>query len=109
VGAAIGFLVALTLATPAGSPAPARLSSLRPINLSLPAPPPARTPKTLAPGFFTTPIPKPPPPPTWVRAMFGDPDHPPSGSGTRSSGSHGGRGFGRGFGGGHACHGGGHH
>jgi hypothetical protein len=104
VGAAIGFWVAVTLA----APAPARLASMRPINLNLPAPAAAPSaPKTLAPGFFTTPIPKPPPAPAWVRAMFGDPDHPPAGS-TRSGhgGSHG---FGRGFGRGHgACHGGGH-
>jgi hypothetical protein len=102
VGAAIGFWVALTL----GGLAPAR-----PINLNLPPPPPPpQTPKTLPPSFFTARIPKPPPPPAWVRAMFGDPDHPPGGN---AHGGHGGgHGFGRGFGGGHGhgggCHGGGH-
>jgi uncharacterized membrane protein YgcG len=106
VGAAIGFWVALSLAVPA---------SLRPINFNLLAlptsrPPAPQAPKTLPPAFFTTPIPKPPPPPAWVRAMFGDPDRPPSGSGR---GGHGGsHGFGHGFGGGHGhgggCHGGGH-
>jgi hypothetical protein len=103
VGAAIGFWVALTL----GVPAPAR-----PINLKLQPPlPPPQTLKALPPSFFTTPIPKPPPPPAWVRAMFGDPDHPPSGN--FRSGHGGGHGFGHGFGGGHGhgggCHGGGHH
>lgn len=101
MGAAIGFWVALTL----GAPAPSR-----PINLNLQQPPPPQTLKTLPPSFFTTPIPKPPPLPAWVRAMFGDPDRVPSKYG---SGGHGGtRGFGRGFGGGHGhgggCHGGGH-
>jgi hypothetical protein len=103
VGAAIGFWVALSLAVPA---------SLRPINLNLQALPPSRppAPKTLPPAFFTTPIPKPPPAPAWMRAMFGDPDHPPTNYGR--SGHGGVRGFGRGFGGGHGhgggCHGGGH-
>lgn len=106
MGAAIGFWVALSLAVPA---------SLRPINLNLQVPPPrpaaTQAPKTLPPSFFTTQIPKPPPAPTWVRAMFGDPDHPPSGGNGR--GAHGGsHGFGHGFGGGHGhgggCHGGGH-
>jgi len=114
VGAAIGFWVALTLGVPAAKPAatPPRLATMRPLNLNLPQlQPPPQTPKALPPSFFTTPIPKPPPAPAWVRAMFGDPDHPPSGSG---HGGHGGgaHGFGRGFGGGHGhgggCHGGGH-
>jgi len=109
VGAALGFWVALTLAAPVGVPAPARLATMRPINPNLPGPvAPPQAPKTLAPSFFTTPIPKPPPAPAWVRAMFGDPDHPPAGS--ARSGHGGSHGFGRGFGG-HAhgaCHGGGH-
>ena len=106
MGAAIGFWVALTLGLPAPS---------RPVNLNLQPPPPPRpaatqAPKTLPPSFFTTQILKPPPAPAWVRAMFGDPDHPPSGNGR---GAHGGsHGFGHGFGGGHGhgggCHGGGH-
>ena len=105
MGAAIGFWVALTL----GCAGAAR----GPINLNLQAAAhrrPPQTPKTLPPSFFTTPIPKPPPAPAWVRAMFGDPDHPPSGSGRGGHG--GGHGFGHGFGGGHGhgggCHGGGH-
>lgn len=103
MGAAIGLWVALTLAVPAGV-APARLTTMRPINLNLATPPQQQAPKTLPPSFFTTPIPKPPAPPAWVRAMFGDPDHPHPGS------SHGGHGGGHAFGGGHGhgCHGGGH-
>jgi hypothetical protein len=98
VGAAIGFWVALALAVPA---------SLRPINLNLPPPRPApQAPKTLPPALFTMQIPKPPPPPAWVRAMFGDPDHPPPGS--VRSGHGGSHGFGGGHGRGGACHGGGH-
>lgn len=111
MGAAIGFWVALTLAAPAAPQQ--RLATMRPINLNLVNVPPAAQPPP-RPAFsnFQTPIPKPPAAPAWARALFGDPNKPPSGGSTRTSGGHGGGpGFGRGFGGGHrggACHGGGH-
>jgi hypothetical protein len=101
VVAAVGLWIALGLAVPA-STRPAK-----PINLNLPASTAqAQAPKTLAPNFWTAPIPK-PPPPKWVRALFGDPDHPPPG---RARSGHGGaRGPGFAGGRGHACHGGGGH
>ena len=105
MGSAIGLWVALAVAAPVNA-APAKLASLRPINLNLPPTPPAPPQQQPAWSHFQAPLPKAPPSPAWVRALFGDPNKPTS-SGTR--GVHGGsHGFGHGFGHGGGCHGGGH-
>jgi hypothetical protein len=112
VGSAIGLWVALTVAAPASAP-PAKLASLRPINLNLsPAAPPAKQ-QALPPGMFTMPPLKPPSRPAWLPPWF-LPDPSRTGGGYGSSYAHSGHG-GHALGGGRSahgrggCHGGGHH
>jgi hypothetical protein len=116
VGAAIGFWVALTVAVPVNA-APAKLASLRPINLNLPPPPPpAATPKALPPSWFTMPPLRQPSRPGWLPPwLLPDPSRPGGGYGSGYAHTgHGGHGLGgaHGYSSAHgrgSCHGGGHH